>query len=191
MRRVLLAIFIIIGIHSAWSQSLLDRFESSLKALGTYRVEFEVGMDGYSTTGEYIVSGNNFYLIAEGIEYYVADGIKYEVNRGAKEIVMDTAASLGSDLLSNPAQGFSVLARDFNAEQMTIDGCQALRLTTKQGGGDTILVVADSRGALPQSITYSYGSASMVIKMRSITSCNKLPLFDRSNYADFEVVDMR
>ena len=85
MRRVLAALFIIIGIKAASAATLLDTFEQTLTAMGRYCVEFTVTMDQYSTSGRYVVSGNDFYATVEGVEYYVAGGVKHEVNSQTKE----------------------------------------------------------------------------------------------------------
>lgn len=192
MRRVLSALFIIIGIGSASAESLLDTFEQSLAQMGQYSVKFTVTMDQYSSSGSYIVSGSDFYAAVDGVEYYVAGGVKHEVNSSTKEVTIDSAESLGSDIISNPAKGFAALARDFDAAPTTVEGCKAVRLTPKQGGAESIVVVADSSGKLPQRIVYYYDTAAMVVTLQQVSKYSgKLPAFDPSKYADFELVDMR
>ena len=192
MRKLVLTLFIILGSFSASATSLLEAIERSFAALGDYRVTFTVTMDNMVTEGSYAVSGNDFYITLYGAEYYVADGVKYEVNTERKEIVVDSAESLGGDLLSNPAQGFSTLARDFNQTDITIDTRKAVRLSARDGGVGDILVVADKDGKLPQMIVYIYDNARMTIVLDSIkTLAGGIPRFDRANYPDFELIDMR
>lgn len=192
MRRVILTLFIIVGCFSASAESLLSCFERSLAALGDYRVAFTVTMGDMVTEGNYAVSGNDFYITLYGAEYYVADGVKYEINSERKEIVVDSAQSLGGDLLSNPAQAFSILARDFEQREVSIDSRRAVRLSERNGGAGDMLVVADKNGTLPQMIVYIYGEERMTIVLDSIESLAAgIPRFDRSKYADFEVIDMR
>ena len=192
MKRVLIALFIIIGINTASATTLLATFEQTLAAMGRYCVEFTVTMDQYSTSGRYVVSGEDFYAAVEGVEYYVAKGVKHEVNSQTKEIVVDSAESLSSDIISNPAQGFTALARDFEAADTTISGHKAVILTPKQGGAESIVVVADQSGKLPQRIIYCYDSAKMVVELHKVERfAAELPTFDSSKYADFELVDMR
>ena len=192
MKRVLAALFIIIGIKAASAATLLDTFEQTLTAMGRYCVEFTVTMDQYSTSGRYVVSGNDFYAAVEGVEYYVAGGVKHEVNSQTKEIIVDSADSLGSDIISNPAQGFAALARDFDVVDTTVAGRKAVTLTPKQGGADSIVVVADQSGTLPQRIVYCYDTAQMVVELSRVERfAAELPTFDRSKYVDFELVDMR
>ena len=192
MRKLVLTLFIILGSFSASATSLLETIERSFAALGDYRVTFTVTMDNMVTEGSYAVSGNDFYITLYGAEYYVADGVKYEVNAERKEIVVDSAESLGGDLLSNPAQGFSTLARDFNQTDITIDTRKAVRLSAREGGVGDILVVADKDGKLPQMIVYIYDNARMTIVLDSIEPiAGEIPRFDRTNYPDFELIDMR
>lgn len=192
MRKIALTLFIIIGTLTASAESLLETFEKSLAAMGTYRVEFAVTIDDYTSSGSYVVSGDNFYAAVEGVEYYVADGVKHEVNSDNRQITIDTADSLGSDLLSNPSQGFATLARDFNVAEGHIGSLRSALLTPKQGGNDIITVVADSSGQLPSRIVYTFEGMKMIIELNSIKPLQGgLPRFDSSKYPNFEVVDMR
>lgn len=192
MRKLVLTLFIILGSFSASAASLLETIERSFAALGNYRVTFTVTMDNMVTEGSYAVSGKDFYITLYGAEYYVSGGVKYEVNAERKEIVVDSADSLGNDLLSNPAQGFTTLARDFNQTDITIDTRKAVRLSARNGGVGDILVVADKDGKLPQMIVYIYDNARMTIVLDSIEPiAGGIPRFDRTNYPDFELIDMR
>ena len=192
MRKLVLTLFIILGSFSASAATLLETIERSFAALGNYRVTFTVTMDNMVTEGSYAVSGKDFYITLYGAEYYVTSGVKYEVNTERKEVVVDSAESLGGDLLSNPAQGFSILARDFNQTDITIDTRKAVRLSARNGGVGDILVVADKDGKLPQMIVYIYDNARMTIVLDSIEPITgEIPRFDRTNYPDFELIDMR
>ena len=192
MRKLILTLFIIIGAFSASASSLLEQFEQSLASMGDYGVTFSVKIGDVATEGHYAVSGNDFYIVVGDVEYYVAAGVKHEVNRVRQEIVVDSAESLGSDLLSNPAQGFSILARDFEQSDAVVDSHRAVRLTPRSGEGGQIVVVADKSGVLPHTIIYIYDDAQMVITLERIESLDSgIPRFDASKYVDFELVDMR
>ncbi|MBQ6869799.1 MAG: hypothetical protein IJO17_04970 [Alistipes sp.] len=192
MRRLILTLFIIIGAFTASAEGLIEHFENSLKGLGDYRVTFTATMGDMVTAGNYAVSGNDFYIVIAGVEYYVAQGVKHEVNSERKEIVVDSAESMGGDLLSNPAKGFSILARDFEQRDVTIDSRKAVRLNPRNGEGGEILVVANKGGNLPQMIVYIYDDSRMIITLDAIESLTSgIPRFDRSKYPDYEVIDMR
>ena len=118
--------------------------------------------------------------------------MKYEVNSSRREVIVDSAESLGSDLLSNPAQGFSILARDYEQTNITIDARAAVKLTARNGDSGRIVAVADKSGNLPQMIVYAYDDTRMTIVLDSIsTLADGIPRFDRTKYADFELIDMR
>ena len=192
MRFVTLTIFILLSALTASAQSLLDTFESSLKSLGLYRVEFDVSLDGdYTLKGEYIVDKQNFYVKLGGVELYVTDGVKYEVVAQRGEVVIDSADSLGSDLLSNPAGAFVRLKEQYSISPSSVGGRAAVNLKSKEGE-DSAVVVADSSGVLPGRIEYSHSGSVVSITFSSIASYkDSLPTFDRSKYAAYEVVDMR
>lgn len=192
MRRLAITLFILLSAFVVSAQSLLDTFEQSLAKLGAYKVCFTVNLDdSYTLTGEYVVEGTNFYVRINGSELYVADGVKYEVSVEKREVVIDSAESLGSDVLSNPAKAFARLKEQYNVEQTEVGGCAAVNLTAKSGE-HSATVVADSSGVLPESIVYTEEGSSVKITFTSITGHkDSLPRFDRAKYAGYEVIDMR
>lgn len=194
MRRIItLLCFAFVAINIS-AQTLLDTFIYNIKQLGTYTVEFKVELDKYTASGYYVVQDNNFYASVDGVEYYLVDGVKYEVNPKRGEVVVDSAESMGSDLLSNPAQGFAFLAAHYNAADTIEAGAKAVRLTPKQGGaaGESIVIKAQPLGRLPESITYNYDAATMTINLLKIASWQgELPRFDMAKYAQYELIDMR
>ena len=193
MRRLSISLFIIIGIATASAESLLDGISARLAAMGCYKATFTIAVDGTNITGHYIVEGQNFYVATEGVELYVADGVQYQVDATKREVVVDSVSTLGSDILSNPAQSFETLKQQYN----TIDGTQAggrsVRLTPKQGGGDIIDIYADSTGALPHRIVYSFSNGGSVTILLSAIEpySGALPRFEQGRYAEYEVIDMR
>ena len=192
MRSLILSLFIIIGISAASAQSLLDSFSQNLAAMGCYKAKFAIVVDGQTVGGQYIVDGSNFYVAAEGVELYVADGVKYEVNSAKREVVVDSAASLGGDLLSNPAHCFDNLKLQFNATDSVEAGVKMVKLTPKEGSGESINIYADSRGELPGRIVYNFDNGSITILFASIAPYSAaLPVFEQTRYAEYEVIDMR
>ncbi|MBQ9138516.1 MAG: hypothetical protein IJX65_07775 [Alistipes sp.] len=197
MRKIVLTLFIIIGTLSASAQSLLDTLSESLAAMGRYEARVQIAIDDYSLAGGYIVEGTDFYAYMDGVELYVADGVKYEVNSRKGEVTIDTAQSLGSDIVSNPAQGFALLKEQFVAKATTVSGAAAVELTPKaeyseQYGGQSVTVVADSSGKLPAQVIYREGSSSLTVRFLSVAPYQRpLPRFDSEKYAQYELLDMR
>lgn len=192
MRRLVFTLFMLICSFSASAESLLDTFEKSLTALGAYKVCFTVNLDNsYTLAGEYVVEGANFYVRLGNTELYVTDGVKYDVANDRREVVVDSAQSLGGDILSNPASAFARLKEQYNVSQSVVDGRATARLESKDGAQSAV-VVADSSGKLPESIVYSQSESFVKITFTSIAaSSESVPRFDRSKYAQYELVDMR
>lgn len=207
MRRTFLLLVSLFVSVTAFAKSttsdvtLLKTFEASLAELGRYRVEFDLlvkmnaGGDHaeQSCRGEYVVDKENFYVSNGHLELFVADGVKYMVNHSSREVVIESAAALGSDILSNPSRGFSALAEGYNAEPTEMNGHKALLLTSPKGGSssESIIVVADESGRRPASIIYAMGADRIEIKIRSISTAESLPRYDESKFAGFEVIDWR
>ena len=199
MRKILLLLIFSCISCSLWAStpdggSLLGAFDAKLKELGCYRVKFEVKADGYTAAGEYVVSGSDFYVASDGVEVYVESGVKYQVNSLNREVVIDSATTLGSDILSNPAQGFSSLTESFSATEIVENGCRAVLLTPKEGAmvSETITIEADNSGELPSRIVYAADGGSIIIEVKSVEHCSAgLPRFDIGKYAGYESVDMR
>ena len=199
MRKILLLLISSCISCSLWAStpdggSLLGAFDAKLKELGCYRVKFEVKAEGYTAMGEYVVSGSDFYVASDGVEVYVENGVKYQVNRESREIVIDSAATLGSDIISNPAQGFSSLSENFQVTEAVEGGRRSVSLASKQGAAvsEAITIVADERGELPARIVYAGDGGSIIIEVKSVErSSAGLPRFDIGEYAGYESVDMR
>ena len=199
MRKILLLLIFACANCMLWASTpdgctLLRTFDAKLKELGCYRVKFEVKAEGYTATGEYVVSGSDFYVVTDGVEVYVENGVKYQVNRESREIVIDSADSLGSDIISNPAQGFSSLSENFQVTEAVESGRRSVCLASKQGAAvsEAITIVADKRGELPARIVYAGDGGSIIIEVKSVErSSVGLPRFDIGKYAGYESVDMR
>lgn len=176
------------------SRGLLADIDAALAALGCYEVTFEIKTDGCASAGRYVVDGADFYLASDGIEVYVESGVKYQVSSASREIVVDEASSLGNDIISNPARGFVSLAENLSVEEISVDGCRAVRLTPKSGGevSETITVIAEARQNTPKSIVYSAEGGAITIEVKSlVASQDGLPRFNAEKYRGYEVVDMR
>lgn len=191
--------FVTTTIGSPTNGDLLKTFETSLKEMGCYCVEFVVSFEEYSSSGRYVVDGDNFYVQNEDIEVYAYDGVKYEINRSRKEVTIDSVASLGSDIISNPSRGFTALAEGYDVVTTEVEGRKTLLLTPKQGATtqsavsptERVAVVADASGRLPAVVRYEVGTDAIEVRITSITKAEILPRFRAEQYGGFEVVDLR
>ena len=193
MRKLVLTLFIIMGTLSARAQSLLETLNASLAAMGDYQVEVSVAMGDTTTEGSYAVSDQNFYMRLFSTDYYHIDGVMYEVNTERKEIVVDYYRWIdGNEIVSNPANIFNVLARDYNQTEVTVDGRKTVKLVARNGNGDSIIVIADHSGKLPSQIIYLNEQLPMVVTLKSIKRVDStISTFDKEKYPGFELIDMR
>ena len=126
-------------------------------------------------------------------DYYHIDGVMYEVNTERKEIVVDYYRWIdGNEIISNPANIFNVLARDYNQTESTVDGRKTVKLDARNGNGDSIIVIADGGGKLPSQILYLNSQMPMVVTLKAIKrSTSSVATFDKEKYPGFELIDMR
>lgn len=182
----------VISVLAQENQSLLRRIQSNLSQLGRYRVEFRVAVEGYKASGEYVVDGRDFYMSSDSVALYVSSGVKREVNMRKREVTVDSAANLGSDLISNPIDAFLALERDFEA--VAVEGVtESVELRERgSNSGDVIRVETDKSGRFPQRIVYRSGGASLSIELLSVKPyAEPLPQYSEADYAGYEVVDFR
>lgn len=196
MKRVVLflgfALLSLTAIVAEERANLLQQFQQNLAALGRYRVEFLVAVEGYKASGEYVVEGRDFYMTSDSVALYVAGGVKHEVNMRKREVTVDTATNLGNDLISNPADAFAALARDFDVEEVGTAPRKVELRERSRNTGDRITVEADASGRFPKRILYHSGGSTLAIELLSVgSSAEPLPRYDRASYAGYEVIDFR
>lgn len=171
---------------------LLRRMESRLAALGCYSVQFEMLYDDVSSSGEYRVNGDDFYIHVGDVEVYSAGGVKYEVDASKREIVVDAADTGVADIVSNPTHGISAMVEAFDASFIEKDGRRAVRLVPKEpsASSETVIVIPDASGELPSEIIYSSGSGELRLRLTEIKrSSTDIPRFDSASYDGYEVVE--
>lgn len=176
------------------SVRILKNIERNLAALGTYRAEFEMTAGDYTVTGEYCVSGGDFYMKAADTEVYASDGVRREVNATKREIVVDGIDVAARDIVSNPARGFSLLLEDFDSSTVAEGGRTCVVLVPKSSSAirDTIKVYADADGGVPTEIVYGTYGGSVTVRLLSVKPMSGgIPRFDAARYEGYETVDFR
>ncbi len=199
MRRTLSILFWLVAATAAAmaddaSVRILKNIERNLAALGTYRAEFEMTAGEYTVRGEYCVSGDDFYMKADGTEVYASDGVRREVNAPKREIVVDGIDTAARDIVSNPARGFSLLLEDFDSATVEQGGRTCVVLSPKSSSSmrETIVVIVDGRGEYPSEIVYGSEAGSVAVKLLSVARMSgDIPRFDAARYDGYETVDFR
>ena len=195
------------AVSVAWadgkSEAMLDALAGRIRALGAYKVQFTASAESTEVSGEYIVSGNRFYMKVPGVEI-VSDGAeRYEVNHEFREIAIDKAAPGSSNILTNPVGAFEFANANFASEYAgtaNVGGkeCDIVKLTPKQKGTNiTLLVLAiEKASGLPRSLEYSADgiAGSVVVSVTSFgsyTGEGGIFSFDPQRYEGYEITDFR
>lgn len=199
MRRTLSILFWLVAATAAAmandaSVRILKNIERNLAALGTYRAEFEMTAGEYAVRGEYCVSGDDFYMKADGTEVYAADGVRREISVPKREIVVDGIDTAARDIVSNPARGFSLLLEDFESATVEQGGRTCVVLSPKPASPmrETIVVIVDDKGEYPSEIVYASEAGNVAVKLLSVARMSgDIPRFDAARYEGYETVDFR
>lgn len=198
MKKRAFTLFIIIATCATHlsAQSLLDTFVRTLSSMGRLSTEFVVNMteqnESMTFEGSYIAEGQNVYVKMQDIEIYAADGVKYEVNSQSKEIIVDSAATLGDDLFTNPKAFLSNLTSEYNTLDTELEGLKAVLLTHQDITKTMqITILANDDATLPETIVMEEGTTVLTVGFDFKPSNKPIPRFSRDKYPDFELIDMR
>lgn len=185
------------------SEKMLDDLAARIKAMGPYKVAFSMSAESSGVAGEYIVSGNKFYIKVPGIEV-ASDGVqRTEINHETKEIALDKPATASRNILSNPVGAFEFANDNFTSSYLgteTVNGksCDMIKLVPKQKGSNilSLTLAVDKASGLPRSLSYSAeGIAGQVaVFVNSFTSYSgsgSVFTPDLSAYSDYETIDFR
>lgn len=193
MRRVLLTILLSVALSfAAMGQGVqrLERISRHYSAIGNYKIDFELRIEGTVQRGELVVSGRNSYMRIGDTEVFVVDSVRYEVRRASKEIVIDRADLYEKELL-NPTSGFESMKGDYNIEECVLGGTPAIRLTPKKSG-ETIYIFTASDGVSIEKAQYVAGeNRAELVVLRCQKDKISLPKFSKDSYKGFETIDFR
>lgn len=174
---------------------LLERLAASVRAMGTYSVQFEVVAGERSYAGRYDVRGDAYYMTVNGAEVYSDGRTRYEVNPEHREVVVDAVDTSSRNLLNNPTRAFDFLDGQFAAEYLGErpegDVVRLIPLERHAAVG-MIEVCIDPRSALPRSVVYEIDGDRVIIHVRTIAPGKEPPRgFDAAAYAEYEFIDFR
>lgn len=186
------------------SQALLSGLSAKIGGYHGYAVKFRVQIQGQvAADGDYMVSGNKFYIKVGNREIYCDGATKYEVNGDDQEVVIDNVNPNDKDILSNPTKAFEFLGGNFThtySGQATPGGKQVdvvlLKPTAKNTPYNDITLMIDVAGGLPVSIKYSMAELSSQVNISVLSFVAKdlkasQFTFDKGLYKGFELIDFR
>ncbi len=195
---------------------MLSALSARIKAMGSYRVDFTVDVEGREITGWYVVSGNRYRLVTPQAEVVCDGKVKYEISRENREVIIDRVNTADRNILSNPTRAFDLAGGGFTSSyvgERSVDEvlCDVLRLEPRVGGdglsGNDALGGSDAlngielavarKDGLPRAIVYSADGLSDDIHVSvnsfsaGATVENSTFIFDKKNYPGYEIVDFR
>ena len=185
------------------SAALLERISAAFKSYGNYEVQFTVSADGMDDmSGYYLVSGDKYRISIPGGEHLSDGTVRYEISHDNKEVIIDNADLGSSNLFTNPSRAFEFAGDQFESRWLrseTISGieCDVVSLLplSRAYGNMAVTLYVDSASGLPTAVIYDYDGQTISIAITGIKRLDSAdPLafvFNRADYADYEVIDFR
>lgn len=188
------------------SDAMLKELSQKITLLGNYRVEFTVSAEGNSVEGQYIVSGDKYYMDIGDIEVVCDGKTKYEINHFDDEVIIDNVDPKDRNILSNPTRAFDFADESFtHTYKGEVDEggnvCNVILLEPRDKGtsliGVTLLI--NKTTGLPYMLKYLADGldGEVEVSILKITPDVKVPAsrftFDRKAYRDknYELIDFR
>lgn len=186
------------------SSELLKELSEKIASLGNYHVGFTVHAEGNTSEGEYVISGDKYYIRVDDIEEICDGKNKYEINHADEEVVIDKVNTKEVGILSNPAKMFDFADESFthSYEGEMTEKCQAcnfilLQPRDKNTSVKNIVLAIEKATGLPFMLKYSVEglNGEIEIFVDKITADRKTPdsrfNFDKKEYKGYEMIDFR
>lgn len=178
------------------ADDLLAKLAASFRAKKSYEVQFAITSGGYTSSGRYAVSGEEYYLTLGDAEVYGRGALRYEVDNRRKEVTINSVDTKSRNILNNPAHAFDFLSDEYSAYLVwERDGTASIRLTPTVKNAsmrNTITVTLSTRTLRPTTLEYDYDGEKVYVAVKSIEPLNTpLKAYDKSAYSSYEMIDFR
>lgn len=92
------------------SDELLKNLSDKIEAQDAYKVEFTVEAGAYmpATSGNFVVSGERYYINVSGMEVFFDGQVRQTYNNLDNELVVERSVPKSESLLSNPTNIFKI-----------------------------------------------------------------------------------
>ena len=173
------------------AKQLLSQMQTTLAAYGAYEAEFSVEIEGMAMVGTMAVEGEHYWIRMGQMEAYGDNRLRYEINHDRREVTLMPVEQESTNLLSNPAQAFALVAASESALLTEQGGVAELLVMPKNKQGQ-IRLWLNAQNGLPSKIRYEQEGVGIDILIRSIHKrSDALPRYEATRYADYEVIDFR
>lgn len=186
------------------SDAILRSLSEKVASLGSYRVGFHVEVEDEDADGEYVVSGNKFYIKVGDMEVICDGKARYEVNNEDEEVLIDKVRPDDRNIITNPTKGFEfaddIFTHGYKGE-MTVDGkaCDVVELRPRDPESSTpvTMLYVDKKTGLPVKLEYAAEGidGDVEITIKSMAPDTKIPasrfVFNKKDYPGYELIDFR
>ena len=194
---------LIVGVCSVAAQTQrageVGRMVDALRAMGRYSVTYTITADDANVAlmdgamqGSIVVADDRYRITLPDAEVFGEGDLRYEINHPRKEITLMTTEHESSNLLSNPARAFELIASYRATLVAERADASEWSLTPPDDQLTTIRLVIDAKSHLPKRIRYEMDGAGVEIRINAIRPISTaLKAFDQSAYGGYEFIDFR
>ncbi|MCL2561127.1 MAG: outer membrane lipoprotein carrier protein LolA [Rikenellaceae bacterium] len=187
----------------AMAAEILEKVGARVTAMGEYHAEFEAMAEGNRIVGVYAVSGEKYYMRADGYEI-IGDGrTRWEINHDDEEVLIDIADPADNNILTNPTRAFDFADTVFRSSykgEVRVDGeiFDVVELTPRDTRSQLqrITLTVSRRTGLPVELRYMADGLSEEIVVRIVRMTQGLLpdarfTFDSARYRGYDITDFR
>ena len=198
MRKLILSILVLMlsltAMADEQSKAALQRVARYVEALGAYDAEFKVTAGEYKVSGEYSVAGDSYYIKLDAAEVYSDGKVRYEIDHNREEINVDNVDLTSRNVLDNPTRCFDFVDSGYESDVFSQSDGEItihLRSTDPAIEGD-IYLTSDTTSGCPHRLEYKLYDDIIVVDVTSLEKRKeKIAIFDRAKFKDYEMIDFR
>lgn len=180
------------------SDAFLGRIAAKIESVPSMEVTYALTTDGVSQRGTLILSGNRFKVVSPGMESWFDGKTQwtYSSRIGEVNVTEPTVDEIGQ---INPFSVIGAFRRDYKSEFIPSGaGVKKILMTSRVPDSDitSVQLTVDEKTLKPSEIILTLSSRQVIIiRVESVKEGKALPAslfrFNRADYPDIEVVDLR
>lgn len=212
MKKILLVAFSLFAsshLSAQDTKALLDSFSKALDSHKSLDIHYSLIVDdavnklSETKEGQVQLKGQSFKLVMEEIEVYSDGKTKWTVMDDVEEITIQDVDQESTSMLDNPLKFLSVGNKDLTASYKgtATEGGKTLHEVEffpkdKKAAYSRVVLLFDKSTLYPYQVKYvGKDGVSYTVKVKSFTPNasvdDKQLTFNRSDYKDYELVDLR
>ncbi len=197
MKRAIILIYVLLcgwSLKAQEAATLVAEMASAMHSLGAYEVAYRIQVpeEDMQLAGTLAVDDDRYVIRMGDAEVYGDKNLRYEINHSRREVTLMPTEAESTNLLSNPAQAFALIAGYKARFVDNPKGARMVELTAPNDPLTRILLSIDATTHHPTRIRYEMDGAGVDVELLHITPITKsLPRYEASRYEDYELIDFR